>query len=166
MSNMAETAVDAARADLGWSLGTLLRGYMKASADVMADVPGGARGYQVLSTADAKSCANQAELAEATGLDRTVLTYLIDDLEKAGLVARTPDPNDRRSRRVDLTDAGAERLAELRERVAAAEARLLQGIPAEDAASLRSILARAANSLGEDPAGICETVDEVAEGGC
>jgi DNA-binding MarR family transcriptional regulator len=162
---MSETAVQAERADLGWSLGTLLRGYMKASADALGDLPGGARGFQVLSIASAKSCSNQAEIAEATGLDRTVLTYLIDDLEKAGLVARTPDPNDRRSRRVDLTAAGTARLAELAERVAAAEDRLLAGIPGDDAVALRSILARAANSLNEDAAGVCQTVDEAA-GGC
>jgi DNA-binding MarR family transcriptional regulator len=150
------------QADLGWSLGTLLRGYLKRSAEALGDLPGGARGFQVLSIAGSGSCSNQAAIAESTGLDRTVLTYLIDDLEKAGLVVRTPDPNDRRSRRVTLTDAGAKRLDELQSRMQAVEDQLLAGIPSDDAAALRSILTRAAHSLGEDAEGVCQTVDEVA----
>jgi len=150
------------RADLGWSLGTLLRGYLKHSAEALGDLPGGPRGYQVLSFAGAGSCSNQAAIAESTGLDRTVLTYLIDDLEKAGLVVRVPDPNDRRSRRVNLTDAGTKRLRDLAARMNEVEAHLLAGIPATDAATLRDVVARAAHSLDEEPAGICQTVDEVA----
>ncbi|GAA4165156.1 hypothetical protein GCM10022286_27890 [Gryllotalpicola daejeonensis] len=150
------------QADLGWSLGTLLRGYLKLSADALGDLPGGARGFQVLSIAGSGSCSNQAAIAESTGLDRTVLTYLIDDLEKAGLVVRTPDPNDRRSRRVTLTDAGATRLAQLTSRMNQVEDQLLAGLPAEDAAALRDILVRAAHSLDADPHEVCSTVDEVA----
>jgi DNA-binding MarR family transcriptional regulator len=150
------------RVDLGWSLGTLLRGYLKRSTQVLEGLPGGSRGYQVLSIAGSGACSNQAAIAESSGLDRTVLTYLIDDLEKAGLVVRTPDPNDRRARRITLTDAGTRRLAELQSRMREVEDQLLAGLPAADATALRSILARAAGSLGEDPAGVCETVDRVA----
>lgn len=150
------------QADLGWSLGALLRGYLKLSSEALGDLPGGARGFQVLSVAASNSCGNQAAIAESTGLDRTVLTYLIDDLEKAGLVTRTPDPNDRRSRRVTLTDAGAERLAALTTRMNQVEDRLLGGLPADDAASLRDIVVRAAHSLDDDPEGVCQTVDQVA----
>jgi DNA-binding MarR family transcriptional regulator len=152
------------RADLGWSLGTLLRGYVKRSADVLGDLPGGSRGYQVLSFAGDGSCGNQAAIAESTGLDRTVLTYLIDDLEKAGLVVRTPDPHDRRSRQVNLTDAGAARLRDLTARMGEVETQLLARIPRADADELRRVVARAARSLDEDPAGVCATVDEVAAG--
>lgn len=151
------------QADLGWSLGALLRGYLKLSAEALGDLPGGARGFQVLSIAGSNSCGNQAQIAESTGLDRTVLTYLIDDLEKAGLVVRTPDPSDRRSRRVTLTDAGAERLAELTTRMKQVEDRLLAGLPADDAESLRSIVVRAAHSLDDEPEQICATIDEVAD---
>lgn len=154
---MAESAGE--RADLGWSLGTLLRGYVKRSADALGDLPGGARGYQVLSFAGAGSCSNQAAIAESTGLDRTVLTYLIDDLEKAGLVVRTPDPHDRRSRRVNLTDAGATRLRDLTARMDEVEAHLLSGIPTADAEALRRVVARAARSLDEDAEAVCQTVD-------
>jgi len=150
------------QADLGWSLGALLRGYLKLSSDALGDLPGGARGFQVLSIAGSGSCSNQAAIAESTGLDRTVLTYLIDDLEKAGLVVRTPDPNDRRSRRVTLTDAGTKRLDELTARMNQVEDHLLAGLPADDAAALRDIVVRAAHSLDSDPEGVCQTVDQVS----
>ncbi|GAA4180503.1 MarR family transcriptional regulator [Gryllotalpicola koreensis] len=149
------------QADLGWSLGALLRGYLKLSAEALGDLPGGARGFQVLSIAASNSCGNQAQIAESTGLDRTVLTYLIDDLEKAGLVVRTPDPNDRRSRRVTLTDAGTERLTQLTSRMNQVEDRLLSRLPRDDADSLRAAIVRAAHSLDDDPEGVCETVDQV-----
>jgi DNA-binding MarR family transcriptional regulator len=152
------------QADLGWSLGALLRGYLKLSAEALGDLPGGARGFQVLSIAGSGSCSNQAAIAESTGLDRTVLTYLIDDLEKAGLVVRTPDPNDRRSRRVTLTDAGERRLAELTSRMNQVEDRLLAGLPDDEADSLRATVARAAHALGEEPVEVCQTLDEVASG--
>ena len=38
---------------------------------------------------------NQGTLGQQLGIDRTVLTYLIDDLESLGLVERRPDPADR-----------------------------------------------------------------------
>ncbi|GAA4186359.1 hypothetical protein GCM10022288_09780 [Gryllotalpicola kribbensis] len=150
------------QADLGWSLGTLLRGYLKLSTEALDGLPGGTRGFQVLSVAASNSCGNQAQIAESTGLDRTVLTYLIDDLEKAGLVTRTPDPHDRRSRRVTLTDVGTERLRQLTARMNQVEERLLAGLPAGDAAALREIVVRAAHSLDADPEEVCSTVDEVA----
>ena len=43
--------------DLGWSLGVLSRSYGKAVSAIFADVPGGARGYQVLAAAAGTSTA-------------------------------------------------------------------------------------------------------------
>ena len=37
------------------------------------------------------------------------MTYLLDDLEQAGLIERRPEPADRRARRVVATDAGRAR---------------------------------------------------------
>src|SRR4051794_4660826 len=92
--------------DLGWSLGTVLRAYAKAAGEAISDLPGGPRGYQVLWIAADGACRNQAAIAELLNIDRTVMTYLIDDLEKAGLVERKPDPTDRRARQIVVTDHG------------------------------------------------------------
>ena len=45
-------------------------------------------------TSSPSACIDQARIAERLGLDRTVMTHLIDDLEEAGLVERRPDRAD------------------------------------------------------------------------
>lgn len=42
------------------------------------------------------------------GLDKTTLTSELDKLERAGLILRVPDPNDRRVRTPVITDKGRE----------------------------------------------------------
>src|SRR5262249_494845 len=83
--------------DLGWALGVVFRRYAKAATAALDDVPGGPRGYQVLATTNSEGPKRQLDLAAQLGVDRTVMTYLLDDLEKAGLVQRRPDPADRRA---------------------------------------------------------------------
>lgn len=45
-------------------------------------------------------------LAERMKCDPSSATYVVDRLEEAGLVARTPHPTDRRAKMLVLTDAG------------------------------------------------------------
>lgn len=54
-----------------------------------------------------------AEIAERTGVTRATVTGLVDTLERAGLVARTPNSDDRRMTSVALTRAGESVLAKL-----------------------------------------------------
>lgn len=49
-----------------------------------------------------------SELAETTQLTKQTLGSILDQLEKAGYVARTPDPADGRARVVTITDRGHE----------------------------------------------------------
>ncbi|MCG7418730.1 MarR family transcriptional regulator [Microbacterium sp. ACRRU] len=53
-------------------------------------------------------------LAERLSADKGFLSRAISDLEGMGLVTRTPDPNDRRSRLIAVTDLGRDRLSEAR----------------------------------------------------
>lgn len=48
----------------------------------------------------------QCELAHRVGIEPASLVRLLDALEKEGLVARESDPDDRRAKRVSLTDDG------------------------------------------------------------
>jgi DNA-binding MarR family transcriptional regulator len=50
-------------------------------------------------------------LAALLGADRTTLTAALKPLRREGLVEIAPDPDDRRSRHILLTPAGAKRLA-------------------------------------------------------
>jgi DNA-binding MarR family transcriptional regulator len=139
--------------DLGWALGVLFRAYSKAANAAVADIPGGPRGYQVLTAVSRSDPRSQLELANHLGLDRTVMTYLLDDLERAGLIERRPDPADRRARRIVATAAGSELGCRLAKRLMAAEEHVLAGLdtPGERDA-FRALLQRLATRANDlDP---------------
>ncbi|GIJ12669.1 MarR family winged helix-turn-helix transcriptional regulator [Micromonospora andamanensis] len=151
--------------DLGWMLGVVFRAYIRAADHVVGDLPGGPRGYQVLTSADREPARNQGAIAEELGIDRTVLTYLIDDLERDGLVVRRPDPADRRSRLVTPTDAGRDATRHRREALGAVESRLLRALSPEQASTLRALLRQVACAAQEvDPlTDLCQVVEAAAE---
>src|SRR5437763_17134454 len=66
------------------------------------------RGWAVLSALAEGGPRPQIDLATATGTDRTVMTYLLDDLERQGLIERARDLSDRRSYQIHLTRRGEE----------------------------------------------------------
>jgi DNA-binding MarR family transcriptional regulator len=128
--------------DFGQALGALARTYLENAGAEVSDLPGGPRGYQVMSIAAASACSNQARIAEAMGLDRTVMTYLLDDLEQAGLVSRRPDPADRRARQVVLTEKGVQAFETASNRIQHVERTVLGGLSDADAALFRDLLMR------------------------
>jgi DNA-binding MarR family transcriptional regulator len=142
--------------DLGWAIGAVFRAYRDAAKDAFAGLPGGARGYQVLQFAAEESAATQLAIAQRLGIDRTVMTYLLDDLERAGLVERRPDPSDRRARRVVATVEGRTRLGLLQDRLRLAESHVLGPLSAAEAAEFRILLQRLATQVdGFTPAVAC-----------
>jgi DNA-binding MarR family transcriptional regulator len=143
-------------ADLGWALGTIKRAYVEAATRVVAEVPGGTRGYLVLATSGRGEPSSQLALAQHLGVNRTVMTYLLDDLERAGLVERRPDPTDRRARRVAITDSGRTLLRELKDRLRQAEDELLGPLDEQERATLRTLLQRLATAIA--PADPCEAL--------
>ena len=145
--------------ELGWALGTVTRNYLKVAREAVADVPGGPRGYLVLATLGRGEPKTQIALAQHLGVDRTMMTYLLDDLEDAELVLRRPDPADRRARRVTLTDTGRARLAELMCGLHSAEDDLLQPLAPEERTQLRDLLRRLAEAMA--PVNPCEVAEEV-----
>jgi DNA-binding MarR family transcriptional regulator len=73
--------------------------------------------FRVLRTlAGAEQPLRLSELAARLGIVPRSATSVVDDLEAAGLVARQPDPNDRRATLVDLTADGRQILTTLREK--------------------------------------------------
>jgi DNA-binding MarR family transcriptional regulator len=124
--------------DLGWGLGVVLRAYAKAAFTAVADLPGGPRGYQILSAAAQGAVSSQLALAQHLGVDRTVMTYLLDDLEAARLIERRPDPADRRARRIVATQRGTELHGTRDDRLRAAEADLLAPLTPEARETFRA----------------------------
>jgi len=149
--------------DLGWGLAVVFRAWVKAADAVTDGIPSGHRGYQVLCAAARDEPGSQAAMASRLGIDRTVMTYLLDDLEAADLVARQPDPLDRRSRRVAATAHGRDVLADLEERFRHAEQHLLAGLDPAAQTSFRALLrdlATHANAL--DPvATACDAITDL-----
>ncbi|MFL6122194.1 MarR family winged helix-turn-helix transcriptional regulator [Actinophytocola sp.] len=155
------TALDG---DLGWTLGVVFRAYVKATNAAVGDLPGGHRGYQVLTAATRDRPASQSALCQQLGIDRTVMTYLLDDLERANLVMRKPAPTDRRTRHVVATETGRARLADLDARLAHAEAHVLAGLSEEAQRNLKALLTQlAAHVNALDPVdSTCAVVEDIA----
>jgi DNA-binding MarR family transcriptional regulator len=130
--------------DLGWALGVVFKRYARAASAALAGVPGGPRGYQVLATAVREGPKRQLDLAQQLDIDRTVMTYLLDDLEQAGLVERKPDPADRRARLIVPTAVGLSELEGLENGLASAELDVLGGLEESERLMFRTLLQRVA----------------------
>jgi DNA-binding MarR family transcriptional regulator len=82
------------------------------------------------------------QLAERLACVKSNVTQLVDRLEADGLVAREPDPNDRRSRLAVITEAGR-RAWEAGSRVQhEAEEQLFAGLSEEDSLKLTDIISK------------------------
>jgi len=152
--------VDEPTDDLGWALGSLLRSYRDRVAPLLEDVPHGARGYQTLQEVVKEERPSQVALASHLGIDRTVMTYLVDDLVEAGLVERRQNPADRRQRQVVATARGRRLLARTCDRVAEAERQVLGGLDDWEREVLRGLLTKAAGPPSEHDGDPCEVVVE------
>jgi DNA-binding MarR family transcriptional regulator len=149
--------------DLGFTLGVIFRAYVKAAEAVVRDIPGGPRGYQVLVAAARLQADGQGALAQRLGVDRTVMTYLVDDLEAAGLVERRPDPSDRRSRHIVATPLGYQLCCATERRLQDVEDHVLGALEPPERATFRDMLQRlATRATALHPVdSACQVVDEV-----
>lgn len=132
--------------DLGWAIRMVSAAFSRVATESVAELPGGPRGYLVLVALSGGEPPSQLALAKEVSLDRTVMTYLLDDLEAHGLITRRPDPRDRRARQVLITDTGRARLRQVRHGLSAAEAHLLADLGDQDADQLRALLSRVART--------------------
>jgi DNA-binding MarR family transcriptional regulator len=101
----------------------------------------------VLTLASQLGPRRQLSLAQELSIDRTVMTYLLDDLEAAGLVERRADPADRRGTLVRLTGRGIDVIDQALEAHLANEERLLRPLSAADRRSLDRLLRRLLSDL-------------------
>ncbi|GLY02884.1 MULTISPECIES: MarR family winged helix-turn-helix transcriptional regulator [Actinoplanes] len=144
--------------DLGAALGQLLRAYADVVGPKLAGFPQGARGYQTMCEVVGGRQPSQAALAAQLGIDRTMMTYLIDDLVAAGLVERRPDPDDRRRRRVVATGKGTAAVSELCGEVTEAEQSVLGALDEQERALFRTLLRKAAGNGPAHTAEACSIV--------
>lgn len=102
------------------------------------------RSYSVLTLAAGSDRPSQRDLAAFLRLDPSQVVALIDDLESQGLVERTTDPEDRRSKVVAATTRGQDRVREAHEALAEADRRVFSTLSDTDRSLLRDLLARVA----------------------
>ena len=89
-----------------------------------------------LATVESHGPLTPSELAARERIQRPTATRVLARLEEEGLVARTPDPQDRRSSLVSATPAAHALLADLRTRKTLFLARRLEHLSADERATL------------------------------
>lgn len=128
-----------------WSeFASLLRGLKDLNAHAL-EVSGlriEVAGAHALGKLDLLGPARLTELAHALALDPSSVSRQVASLERAGLVAREPDPSDRRAARLALTEEGREVVETLRAARARALAVLTPGWSDRDVDELADLLAR------------------------
>jgi DNA-binding MarR family transcriptional regulator len=139
--------------DLAALVSRLNRRLRAAEEPLLADAGLSMWEYVVLARLAGGDAESQQALARAMNYDKTRLIGLLDGLEGRELVARAPEPPDRRAHRVRLTDAGRERHAAARKAIHAMEDELLRDLSATEQRSLRDALARLAGPSGSHQLG-------------
>ncbi len=86
--------------------------------------------------------ASQSELSRRTGIYRSDMVAVVNELAERGLVERTPDPADRRRNVITVTTEGRTHLRRLDTVVDAAQEALLAPLTPADRAHLTDLLTR------------------------
>jgi len=92
----------------------------------------------------------QQDLAAAVGIEGPTLTHHLDGLDKAGLIERARDQNDRRAVRVELTDAGDKLFKRLAKAAIGFDQRLRAGLSEDELDEFRRVLARLRDNVASD----------------
>lgn len=81
-----------------------------------------------------------SELAKRMAVSTPTVSHIVDALDKLGLIARLPDPNDRRVCRLTISAAGTEMLEELSRRTTGTLAERIHQLPPAQQAALEAAL--------------------------
>lgn len=109
-------------------------------ARVLADFRLSAHHLGVLMALSHLGPTSQQQVSAMVGVDPRNTTPLVDALAERGLLARGPDPQDRRRHLLELTSAGRDLLADLVAASDRLEDELLGGLAAEQRAELHQML--------------------------
>jgi DNA-binding MarR family transcriptional regulator len=94
---------------------------------------------------------SQQALAAMLGVNATRMVFLVDELEKLGLVERRRNPEDRRSHALYLTDRGRAALAQVQAVAAEHEQQMSAGLTGEQRRELIALLRQVAAAQGLRP---------------
>ena len=100
-----------------------------------------------LATRSDKNSMSAGELSRALLLSSGAMTNRLDQLEKAALIRRCPDPNDRRGVRIELTDKGKTTIDDAVAEQAKKEIDILSVLSTRELTSLNQLLRKVLSSL-------------------
>ncbi|MEW6086618.1 MAG: MarR family transcriptional regulator [Chloroflexota bacterium] len=89
-----------------------------------------------------KGIASPSELARHTGLTSGATTAMLDRLEKAGLIERRPNPNDRRGTLIAPAESSAEKAASWFESARKAQEELISSYSVEELEIISDVFER------------------------
>ena len=98
--------------------------------------------WKVLFKLTLKPGLRQTDLADLLDIEPITLTRIIDRLQEAGLVERTPDPTDRRAWRLHVTAKAQPVVEKLRAIADEMTAEVFAGIDSKDIEVTRNVLAQ------------------------
>jgi DNA-binding MarR family transcriptional regulator len=110
--------------------------------------------YAALAAIDAHPDIDQATLARTVALDRTTTTGVVDRLEAKSLIRRTTNEQDRRAKRLSITEKGKALLVALEPHVQAAQTIMTRGLTDTERRDLIRLLKKAiatGNDLSRAP---------------
>lgn len=106
--------------------------------------------YAVLHVLAAAGPSHQSVVAERAALDRSSTSEVLRRLEERGWTGRRPEPQDRRTRMVSLTDAGRALVDSVTGPVDRVQRRILEPVPPGDRRRLVEVLAVVAQGVWAD----------------
>ncbi|TQS46486.1 MarR family winged helix-turn-helix transcriptional regulator [Cryptosporangium phraense] len=136
------------RPDLAAMLGPLGRRLLALERPILAAHGVSMWGYAVLLRLADEPVRAQAALAESIGADKTRLIPVLDELQAAGLIERTPDPADRRARVLSITAAGRSLRDAVQTEIQAQEERYLAVLPPDQREAFLTALRTLAGFTG------------------
>jgi DNA-binding MarR family transcriptional regulator len=103
------------------------------------------------------SSLTQQQLASLAQIEQPTMAQLLDRMDRAGLILRSSNPDDKRSSLVSLTPVALKRLPRVRESLAKSSKDMLKGLSAREIATLCSLMQRVLENLVAAVAGSAES---------
>jgi DNA-binding MarR family transcriptional regulator len=144
--HVAQDTADRLTADLGLLIRAGRQLSHRAAHELYGDLP--AFGWALLAPLERDGEQRCSALAADLGVDGSVVSRQVAALERAGYVARRPDPLDGRASLIGLSEAGAAAMARTREVRGEWAAAALADWTDEEAENLCHLLERLAADLG------------------
>jgi MarR family transcriptional regulator, transcriptional regulator for hemolysin len=141
---------------LGLQLATTAKAVSRAFDDALREAGGSLPVWLVLASLHGERWRTQLELARSVGIEGATLTRHLDAMERAGLVERRRDGNDRRAVNVELTEAGSKLHGTLLEAVIRFNRRLHAGLGDDEERVLRGALEKLRANAGSPGGGVVQ----------